>query len=203
MTKREYKKELRQLYAPSAREVVLVDVPPLNYLMIDGEGDPNRAVAYQQAVEALFAVSFTIKFMVKKREPARDYGVMPLEGLWWAGGKEPFSLDDRDAWEWTAMIMQPEELARVLFEKARDEVVRKKDLPALSEMRFEPLHEGLAAQTMHLGPYAEEGPTVERIHAFMQERSLRPSGKHHEIYLSDPRKTAPEKLRTVIRQPCG
>ena len=200
--KKDYKKELKHLYAPSPKKVVLVDVPPFNYLMIDGEGDPNTSMTYQQAIDALFAVSYALKFMIKEREPARDYRAMPLESLWWTRDRSGFSPEDRHAWQWSAMIMQPEELALVLFEKARERVARKKDLPALSDMYFEVLQEGQAAQIMHIGPYAAEGPTVERIHQFIEEQGLRPMGKQHEIYLSDPRRRDPDRLNTVIRQPC-
>jgi hypothetical protein len=201
VTKVDLKKELKHLYGPSAKEVSTVDVPPMSFLMIDGQGDPNTSKEYAEALEALYAVSYAIKFKVKRSEGI-DYGVMPLEGLWWADDMREFSVEDKGAWKWTAMIMQPEDYVTVeLFEEAKGEVEKKKDLPALPRMRSEAFREGLSAQIMHLGPFSEEGPTIERIHSSIEELGGEPRGKHHEIYLSDFRRTKPERLRTVIRQP--
>lgn len=200
-TKMDLKKELKHLYSPSAKQVAVVDVPEMNFLMIDGEGDPNTAPAYQNAVEALFAVSYTLKFMVKKDENQIDYTVMPLEGLWWVDDMTQFSLKNKDAWKWTAMIMQPEFVTRELVSEAVNQVEKKKGLQSGADLRFEPFREGKAAQIMYFGPYSEEASTIERIHRFIREQGNRLRGRHHEIYLSDPRRTAPEKLRTVIRQP--
>jgi len=201
MAKIDLKKELKQLYFPSAKEVTVVDVPPMNFLMIDGRGDPNTAPEFKAAIEALYAVSYALKFMVKKRTPERDYVVMPLEGLWWFEGKDRFDLEDKGSWCWTAMIMQPEFITGEMVEQALEEVAGKKDLPALPKLRFERFHEGLSAQIMHIGPYSAEGPTIERLHSFIREHGYEMRGKHHEIYLSDPRRVAPERLKTVIRQP--
>jgi len=201
MSKIDLKKEFKQLYFPSAKEVTVVDVPPMNFLMIDGRGDPNTAQEYKDAIEALYAVSYTLKFMIKKRTPQRDYVVMPLEGLWWADDMSRFDLKNKGSWSWTAMIMQPEFITEELVAQAREEVAGKKDLPALSKLRFERFHEGLAAQILHIGPYSAEGPTIEKLHSFIEEHGYEVKGKHHEIYLSDPRRVAPEKLKTVIRQP--
>ncbi|MFQ5602645.1 MAG: GyrI-like domain-containing protein [bacterium] len=203
MPKLDLKKQLNHLYYPSKKEVTVVDVPEMNFLMIDGQGDPNTSEVYQQAVEALFTVSYTLKFMIKKGETAIDYAVMPLEGLWWAEDMSQFSAENKDAWLWTAMIMQPEYVTRELFEEAKMQAAKKKDLPALPRMRFEAFHEGQAAQIMHIGPYSEEGPTIGKIHNFIREQGGKLRGKHHEIYLGDPRRTAPEKLKTVIRQAFG
>ncbi len=200
MPKIDFKKELKHLYSPSKKEITVVDVPAMNFLMLDGKGNPNTATSYQQAVETLYSVSYTLKFMIKKTQ-AVDYGVLPLEGLWWADDMSQFSAENKDAWLWTAMIMQPEFVTTDLVEQAKSEAAKKKDLPALSLMRFEPLHEKRSAQIMHIGPYSDEGPTIARIHEFIQEQGGRLHGKHHEIYLGDPRRTAPEKLKTVIRQP--
>jgi len=202
MNKIDFKKELKHLYNPSAKAAVVVDVPPLNFLMIDGQGDPNTAVAYKEAVEALFSLSYALKFMVKK-ELGVDYAVMPLEGLWWVEDMSRFSLNDKSAWQWTAMIMQPEYIVADLVEVARTQLARKKKLPALPRLRLETLHEGQAAQILHLGPYAAEAPTIEKLHQFITAQSGQRLGKHHEIYLNDPNRTAPEKLKTVIRQPFG
>ena len=201
MAKIDYKKELKQLYHPSAKEVEVIDVPPMNFLMIDGAGDPNTSQEFQDAVEALYTLSYTLKFMIKKGDLGIDYGVMPLEGLWWADDMSQFSIDNKDNWKWTVMIMQPEYVTRELFGAAVEQARKKKNPAALSRVRFEAFSEGKAAQIMHRGPFSEEGPTVERLHNFINENGYGLSGKHHEIYLSDMRKTAPEKLKTIIRQP--
>jgi hypothetical protein len=193
------KKELKALYRPSARAVVEVDVPAFNFLMVDGEGNPNTSADYKQAVEALYSVSYTIKFALK-REKALDYVVMPLEGLWWADDLASFDRGEKDDWKWTMMIMQPPEASRQAIESAIASVHGKKGLPGLGKIRFEPFEEGRCAQTMHIGPFSAEGPTIQRVHDYISSRSaLR--GKHHEIYLSDIRKAAPEKWKTIIRQP--
>lgn len=201
MKKVDYRKEMKGLYAPAAKKVELVEVPAMNYLMIDGKGDPNKAVAFQQAVEALYGVSYTLKFMIKKGPAAIDYGVMPLEGLWWIEEMAEFSIERKDDWLWTVMIMQPAPVTEALVKQAIEEVRKKKNPPALSLMRYESLAEGKAAQIMHLGPFATEGPTIEKVHAFIREQGGKLRGKHHEIYLSDIRKAAPEKWKTVLRQP--
>ncbi len=200
MQKIDLKKELKHLYSPSAKDVMIVDIPEMNFLMVDGEGDPNTAQAFREAIEALYGVSFTLKFMIKK-EQAIDYTVMPLEGLWWTDDMTQFSTENKDIWKWTAMIMQPEYVRANLLERAMEAVGKKKNPPALSEIRFESFHEGLSAQIMHIGPYAAEGPTIERLHRAVREKGHVLTGRHHEIYLSDPRKAAPEKMKTVIRQP--
>ena len=156
----DFKKELKHLYNPSSKEATIVDVPGMNFLMVDGAGNPNTAQEYKDSVEALYSVSYSLKFMIKKGEVAVDYSVMPLEGLWWADDMTQFSVENKDIWRWTAMITQPEYVTRDLFTKAIEQVEKKKSLPALSEIRFESLHEGLAAQIMHLGPYSNEGPTI-------------------------------------------
>jgi hypothetical protein len=200
MEKRDLKKELKHLYQPSAKEVIPVDVPPMNYLMVDGKGDPNTSQEYADAIETLFAVSYAVKFMVKKGPLAMDYGVMPLEGLWWATDMSKFTAKDKSNWKWTMMIMQPSFVSRTLIERAITDVKKKKNLPALSKLRLETFSEGTCAQILHIGPFSEEGPTVDKLHQFIDARGKR-SGKHHEIYLSDIRKTNPAKWKTVIRQP--
>ena len=199
MTKFDYKKELKHLYFPPQGKFTVVDVPPMNFLMIDGHGDPNHAPEYQQAVNALYSVSYTLKFSLKPH--GVEYSVPPLEGLWWMEDMGEFSLQVKDRWDWCMMIMQPPAVTADLVEQAVAEAGRKKDLPALPGLRFGAYAEGLAAQTLYLGAYADEGPTIARLHAFIDEQGFARSGKHHEIYLGDPRRTAPEKLRTVIRQP--
>ena len=200
MSKIDFKKELKHLYRPSPKEFVVVDVPPMKFLMIDGHGDPNTAQEYQDAVEALYAVSYKLKF-VSKKELGKDYVVPPLEGLWWAEDMETFTTArDKSAWDWTMMIMQPEWITQEMVEEAVKQV-EKKGLPALSKLYLETYHEGLAVQVLHIGSYDDEAPTIARMHAFIDENGYEPAGKHHEIYLSDPRKVAPEKLKTVLRQP--
>lgn len=201
MEKIDLKKELQHLYKPSPKQVVEVEVPRMNFLMIDGKGDPNTSQEYADAIEALFSVSYTLKFMIKKGGMEIDYGVMPLEGLWWAEDMSAFATGDKSQWLWTAMIVQPDFISGDLVAEAVDQVQQKKDPPALPLMRFEAFEEGLSAQTMHIGPFSEEGPTIERVHDFIAERGFERCGKHHEIYLSDVRRADPAKWKTVVRQP--
>ncbi|MGE5140419.1 MAG: GyrI-like domain-containing protein [Rudaea sp.] len=198
--KLDLKKEMRELWNPP-KMPVLVRVPPLNFLMIDGKGDPNTAPEYRDAIQALYTVAYTVKFTLKKSKRAIDYIVPPLEGLWWMEDMALFSGENKDDWLWTAMIMQPPAVTTALVEKAVREAGRKKELPALARLRLECFDEGLAAQIMYTGPFADEKPTIEKLHGFIAEQGYRRSGKHHEIYLSDFRRTAPDKLRTIIRQP--
>jgi hypothetical protein len=201
MEKIDLKKVLGDLYRPSAKEVGLVDVPTMNFLMVDGEGDPNTATAYAEAIEALFAMSYTLKFAVKKGDLAIDYGVMPLEGLWWADDMSSFATGDKSGWKWTAMIMQPDFITQEMVDEAAVNVSKKKDPVALPLIRFESFSEGEAAQVMHIGPFSEEGPTIQRVHDFIDSSGCQRFGKHHEIYLSDIRRAAPEKWKTIVRQP--
>jgi len=194
------KKELKHLYQPSAKEVVQVDVPTLRFLMIDGEGDPNTSQRYTEAVEALFTVSYTVKFMVKNGPTATDYVVMPLEGLWWADDLSTFVANDKSQWKWTMMIMQPDFVGLDVLHAGIAEAKRKKALAAINELRIENFTEGTCAQVLHVGPFNEEGPTIQRVHGFICERSGL-AGKHHEIYLSDIRRADPAKWKTIIRQP--
>ena len=200
MAKLDLKKQYRELYLPSAKECSVVDVPELQFLMIDGHGDPNTSDEYREALEALYAMSYTLKFLSKQKEDI-DYVVMALEGLWWTDDMADFSEDDKSAWSWTSMIMQPSHLTADHVEAALEQVRSKKNPPALDKVRFEPFREGLSVQIMHIGPYAEEAPTIARLHRFAGDNGYQLRDKHHEIYLSDPRRAAPEKLRTVIRQP--
>jgi hypothetical protein len=203
VAKIDLKKQYRELYSASPKRVVLVDVPEQKILSISGKGDPNTSPAFQQGVEALFPVAFKTKFLSKK-ELGRDYVVMPLEGLWWAEDMAKFTTADRDNWQWKIFIVQPDFITSDFIEAARAEVKQKKNPPALDKLCFETLHEGPSVQILHVGPYAEEGSTIERLHGFAREQNCSFDGlvqKHHEIYLSDMRRTAPEKLRTILRQP--
>ena len=199
--KLDLKKQWKHLYQPPAGEITVVNVPPLTYLMVDGEGDPNKSKAFEQAVEALYSLSYTLKFSLKKSPRAIDYGVMPLEGLWWADDPRVFMQTDKSAWKWTAMILQPELISRGNVDAAFEEVRKKKNPAALERVRFETLDEGECVQTLYFGPFSEEGPTIQRMHDAIHAAGKKIHGKHHEIYLSDPRRTVPAKLRTILRQP--
>ena len=201
MKKIDFKKELKNLYKPSAKCVEKVTVPVMNFLMIDGQGDPNTTQEFQDAIEALYSVAYTLKFMVKKGDMAIDYGVMPLEGLWWSDDMSAFSANRKEAWKWTLMIMQPEFITLAMFEEAIEQVRLKKNPVSLSKLRFESFEEGEAAQIMHIGPFSDEGPTIEKVHAFIESSGKERRNKHHEIYLSDTRRADPAKWKTVIRQP--
>ena len=202
MSKTDFKKEFRHLYQPSSREFSVVEVPPMNFLMVDGHGDPNQAAEYQYAVEALYAVAYGLKFL-SKRELGRDYVVPPLEGLWWAADMDMFTeRRDKNAWDWTMMIMQPQWIRPEMVQDVLIQVARKGDRPDLDKLRLETYAEGLSIQILHIGSYEDEGPTLYRMHhEFIPQRGYEMSGKHHEIYLSDPRRTTPDKLKTVLRQP--
>ncbi|MFW2368155.1 MAG: GyrI-like domain-containing protein [Desulforhopalus sp.] len=201
MGKIDYKKELKHLYRPTAKKVEIVDVPLMNFLMVDGEGDPNSSQSFSDAIEALYPVSYTLKFMVKKGETGVDYGVLPLEALWWSDDMSAFTTGNKDAWKWTLMIMQPEFITKKMINAAMVDVEKKKNPVSLPMVRFEPFKEGKVAQIMHIGPFSEEGPTVEKVHLFIEENGSHRVGKHHEIYLSDIRRAAPEKWKTIVRQP--
>jgi hypothetical protein len=199
MDKIDLKKELKNLYNPSSKIVVVVDVPAMNFLMIDGEGDPI-SLQYAAAIEALFGVSYALKFIIKKGKGV-DYSVMPLESLWWVDDMTKFSADRKDEWKWTAMIMQPKYITADDVNLVVEQLKKKKKLPALPKVRFESFKEGPTAQIMYVGPFSAEGPTIAKIHAYILNNGHTLSGKHHEIYLNNPAKTAPEKLKTILRQP--
>ena len=197
-------KQLKPLYAPSPRHPAIVQVPELSFLMIDGRGDPNSSEAYQDALGALYGIAYTLKFTLKKAEPERDFKVAPLEGLWWADTEAP-SMDalqaDRDSRNWTMMIAVPDGVTAAEVAAAAVAAARRRPLPAAGRVRLERVAEGLAAQIMHVGPYSAEAPTIARLHAFVDAEGYELRGRHHEIYLGDPRRTAPERLKTVIRHP--
>jgi hypothetical protein len=198
--KLDLRKSLGHLYKASAKAVAEVQVPAFTFLMVDGQGDPNTSVAYAQAVEALFSVSYTAKFMVKKGPTQKDYAVMPLEGLWWADDMNAFVGGDRASWRWTMMIMQPAFVSQALLQQAMAEAGRKKSLPALPRLRIEQFEEGRCAQILHAGPFTTEGPTIQRLHAHIEARG-RLRGRHHEIYLTDIRRADPSRWKTMLRQP--
>ncbi len=201
MEKIDYKKTLKHLYRPSAKKVEFVDVPRMNFLMIDGQGDPGASTAFQDAIQALYPLAYTLKFMAK--ETGADYVVPPLEALWWADDMTAFCEHRKGEWKWTVMLMQPECITRGMVETAIRTVRDKKNPAALSRVRFEAFAEGRCAQTLHIGPFEDEGPTVARVHAFIIENGGALRDQHHEIYLSDIRRAAPENWKTVIRQPAA
>ena len=198
-TKVDFKHELREFYA-ARRSPMLVEVPELAFLMIDGHGDPNTSREYREAVSALFSVSYAARFALK-RAGVIDFGVMPLEGLWWASDMSAFSIADKSAWKWTMLIMQPGEVTAEVLAEAKVKAAAKVPVGVLERLRLERFAEGLAVQVLHVGPYSAEGPTVASLHAFIAEQGRKLAGKHHEVYLGDPRRSAPEKLKTIIRQP--
>ncbi len=202
MAKKDLPKELQPLYFPSAKEPVFVDVPAMQFAMVDGAGNPNSAKAFQEAIGALYGVAYTIKFAAKK-EGIQDIRVMPLELLLTGDAEDSFRNVDKEHWEWTLMLMEPRAVTRKLFDEGVRQLRDRKNPPGLDRVRLERFDEGKAAQILHIGPYAAETPTIERLHAFIRGNGYRLSGKHHEIYMSNPQQAAPEKLKTVIRQPAS
>ena len=201
MKRIDFKREMKKIYFPGPRDPELVTVPAMNFLMIDGEGDPNTTDAYQAAIEALYTVSYALKFAIKYSSQRIDYIMLPLETLWWADDMAAFELERRDEWKWTAMIRQPELISGGMVTEILDDVRVKKNPPSLELVRFESFQEGECVQIMHIGPYSTERPTVKKLHSFATENNYKQRGKHHEIYLSDVRRTNPESLKTVIRRP--
>ncbi len=201
MQKTDFKRTLKHLFAPSSKAWAEVDVPPMQYLMVDGQGSPGEAPEYAIAVEWLFSVSYPLKFMSKK-ELGRDYAVMPLQGIWFADDFSAYTqAGRRDEWRWTLMILQPAWITQVIVDRAIDKTLAKRDDRPAS-LRLETFHEGRCLTKLHVGPFADEAPVLHHLHQeLMPSLGLTFNGNHHEIYLSDPRKTAPEKLRTVLRQP--
>ena len=201
MPKTDFKKTLKQLYSPPTDSFVFVEVPTMNYLMIDGHGDPNTVREYTNALETLYPVAYALKFLSKSRN--HDYVVPPLEGLWWADDLSSFVTRNKDEWDWTMMIMTPDWISRSDYDEAiRTLGVKRKNLPAIDKLRLQELSEGSCAQIMHIGSYDSEAPTLAHLHdEWLPENGLVEIGKHHEIYISDPRKTAADRLKTVLRQP--
>lgn len=201
MRKIDFRKELKYLYNPSVKEVIIVDVPKMNFLMIDGRGDPNNSKEFKVAIEALYGMSYVIKFILKHAKKGNEYIVPPLEGLWWVDNNAVFDMEDRKNWKWTLMIMQPQFVTSSYIAKAFEKINKKKPGIDFSKIRFESFHEGPSAQIMHIGSYSAEEPVIKKMQEFIKKNGYELSGKHHEIYLSDPRKSVPEKMKTVLRQP--
>jgi hypothetical protein len=199
-TKVDFKRELHAFYSAGS-EPVIVDVPEMAFLMIDGHGDPNTASEYGEAIAALYPAAYAAKFAVKGGSGGLDFAVMPLEGLWWVSDMSMFTPDDKSAWDWTILIMQPDQVTQEIVEEAKAKVAKKNPSEAVTGVRLERFAEGRAAQVMHVGPYSAEAPTIAGLHSFIADRGYVRAGKHHEVYLSDPRRTAPGKMKTIIRQP--
>jgi len=201
MDKYDVKTAHKALYSPSAKEFCLVDVPTLQYIVIDGHGDPNTSPAYSDAIQSLYAVAFAVKFGSKK-SLGRDYTVGPLEGLWRSPDMTAFARRDKGQWEWTMMISQPAWITEDMVEAGREQTARKKQMPRLDDVRLVTLTEGRSVQILHIGSYDDEAPTLHRLHTeYLPDNGLTFNGDHHEIYLSDPRRTAPAKRKTILRQP--
>ena len=205
MEKIDLKKKYACLYKPSAKKVEIVDVPSMSFAMVDGVIEPgygpSTSPAFQNAVQALYGISYTLKFTLKKRlENPIDYPVMALEGLWWVDSGE-FDIRKPSNWHWTAMIMQPEPVTTDLFRNTIEDLRKKKPNPALDLLRLQEFTEGLSVQRMHLGPYSREMDTLTVIESFCHENGYQFRGKHHEIYMGDPRRADPEKLKTILRHP--
>lgn len=202
MEKLDLKKLHKDIYRPSAKKVSWLDLGPMQYLMIDGFGAPGSP-AYQAVVQALFVISYTLKFQIKKTG-GREYAVMPLEGLWWADDMRHFTTNhDESKWKWTMMIRQPDFVTKADVDSTLEAAAKKKTPPNVKGLRFEAFTEGKVCQILHVGPFSEEGPTIEHLHSEITAAGKSLRGKHHEIYLSDIRRAAPEKWRTILRQPAA
>ncbi|MET0417508.1 MAG: GyrI-like domain-containing protein [Actinoplanes sp.] len=199
--KTDFKREIAA-YRARQGQFQVVDVPDLQYLMVDGHGDPNTSPAFAEATEALYPVAYKLKF-ASKRTLDHDYVVMPLEGLWWADDMDTFTAArDKSRWDWTLMIMVPDWIDQAMFAAAVDQIAAAKRPRRLAEVRLGSLSEGRCVQTLHVGSYDDEAGVLARMHdEFIPDNGLRMVGKHHEIYLSDARKVEPAKLRTILRQP--
>jgi hypothetical protein len=200
MTPYDVKRELKEFYAPKNREWALVEVPAQQFIAVDGVGDPNTSPDYARAVEALYAVAYTAKFASKRA--GRDYVVGPLEGLWWSPDPTVFTTRAKESWHWRMLVSQPDWVSADQLKEAVDAALAKKKLPTIAHVRHETLREGRCAQALHIGSYDDETPLMATLHdEYLPANNLTPAGLHHEIYLGDPRRTDPAKLRTVIRQP--
>lgn len=197
----DWKKDMKELYFPPTGKVVEVQVPALGFLVVQGKGDPNSNPGFQASIGALYSISYTLKFMVRRSDPSRDFKVGPLEALWWNMGNGSLLQGKREDWQWKAMILQPSFADQDLVEEARREARKKRLNPLIEEARLESIEEGRSAQIMHIGPWDKEAENIERVQEFIRGKGGAPCGHHHEIYMSDPRRVPPEKYKTVIRQP--
>ncbi|MHA1618770.1 MAG: GyrI-like domain-containing protein [Promethearchaeota archaeon] len=198
----DFKREYPELYKPSAKSIAIINVPDMKFFMIEGKGNPNTSADYKQAVECLYALSYALKMkVIKKKMPAKDYVVPPLEGLWYIDNMENWSMEKKEDWQWTMMIRIPDFVTKKHLDLAHEIARESKNPAALPKLYIANYHEGLCVQLMHLGSYDSEAPNIARMHKFAMEEGYKLSGKHHEIYLSDPRRVDPSKLKTVLRQP--
>ncbi|MHA1729768.1 MAG: GyrI-like domain-containing protein [Promethearchaeota archaeon] len=197
----DYKKQFPKLYKPSAKEPSILMIPEMNFFMVDGKGDPNTAQEYQDAIETLYSVSYALKMkIIKKQTPDKDYVVPPLEGLWHIPKMENWSMDGKEMWEWTMMMRIPDFVIEPNIKKAMKILKETKNPVSLPKLRYEKYNEGLVLQIMYFGPYDDEPPIIAKLHKFAEDNGYILDGKHHEIYLNDPRRTKPERLKTVLRQ---
>jgi hypothetical protein len=199
MDKLDLKKQFKSLYSPSDKEFSIIEMPPLPYIMVDGHGDPNTSAEYEAALQTLFSLAYTLKFHVKKTME-RDYNVMGLEGLWWTAEMSQFSMQRKADWDWTMMILQPDFITPELFAEAKKMAIAKGKAPRFDKSHFETYQEGTCVQIMYYGPYDDEPPTIAAMHKFIHDQGYILTGKHHEIYLTDVRRVAPEKNKTILRQ---
>ena len=202
MAKIDFKKQLKELYSAKADKIAIVTVPPMNFLTVDGVGDPNTSQDFQDAMGILYATAYTMKFALKADQPEGyfEFVIPPLEGLWWMD-PGPFDAGARDKWQWRMMIMQPDFITDKIVDNTRQTLKEKKPELTLEKLNYRRIDEGLSIQTLHMGPYDTVGLTVKKILDFAEDNAFQPHQKCHEIYLSDPRRVAPEKLKTIIRHP--
>ncbi len=204
MAKKDLSAALQKLYFPSEKEPSVIKVPKMKFLTVDGKGDPNSSKEFQEAIGALYSVAYTTKFTLKKEAKEKDFRVMPLEALWWAEGSEDFASLPKGEWSWKAMIMVPKHITEKVVSGVIEQLKKKgkdKELPGLKRLSLEEFDEGLSVQITHIGPYSAERPTIERLIKYAKDNDYELHGRHHEIYLGDPRRSKPEKLRTVVRLP--
>jgi hypothetical protein len=199
MPKIDLRKDLKPLYTASAKKGVLVEIPRMKFLMIDGSGHPNGNPLFQQGMEALFGVAYTLKFSSKLGPQKLDWTVMLPEGLWWVEGSEPFCTAAKSAWRWTLMIAQPDAVTSAMVREAKKTLKERKNPARVDDVRLASLPKERCVQILHIGPYDAVQPTIDKLHAFAAENGYNVAGKHHEIYFSDPRRTKPEKLKTIVR----
>lgn len=198
MAKIDMKKDMKHLYT-AGKEPAIVTVPEITFIAYDGQGDPNTSKEFQDSMGVIFGLAYTIKFMCKGME--KDFVVMPLEGLWWTDDMSDFSVANKEIWKWTVMIALPDFIDIGIFNEAKQKLFAKKKLSNIDKARLEKYEDGLSAQILHMGPYAEEQPTIEKLHVFIKEQGYRMHKKHREIYFNSPERVIPEKLKTIIRQP--
>lgn len=195
------KKELKHLYNPSAKKISVVDVPRMNFLMLNGKGHPEGVQDFQDAIQAIYSVAYTMKFMLKEKASTPDFAVMPLESLWWASGGVPYDKAETSAWRWTVMVAQPEFIEEEHLAAVKRNLKQKEGPAVTAKVRLRSFDEGLSVQIMHIGPYNQIGGAAKRLEEYAREHKYRLRGRHHEIYLSDPRRVAPERIKTIVRRP--